>query len=230
MAFNFATVCMKDDPTTTPEDVVNLKMHMDKQRLIMHEGMQISRFTVFSDYDKQDFVDASGNWGDDPNNHSPARFEDVKPLPEGVDPSFAIRSLFKNSLFGKHDKTIYCHPRCVPVELTASGKSILNAKQHSYLYAFHQDNVEVLPENARLIGSTEMCKNFIVEFKKGVIGFQGHPEFDAAYMQGLLDINIANLDDSILNCVAATLSKASHSGAVRRFIIQYIKNNQSVTN
>ena len=119
---------------------------------------------------------------------------------------------------------------CVPVELTASGKSILNAKQHSYLYAFHQDNVEVLPENARLIGSTEMCKNFIVEFKKGVIGFQGHPEFDAAYMQGLLDINIANLDDSILNCVAATLSKASHSGAVRRFIIQYIKNNQSVTN
>ena len=29
---------MKDDPTTTPEDVVNLKMHMDKQRLIMHEG------------------------------------------------------------------------------------------------------------------------------------------------------------------------------------------------
>ena len=120
MAFNFATVCMKDDPTTTPEDVVNLKMHMDKQRLIMHEGMQISRFVVFSDYDKQDFVDASGKWGDDPNNHSPARFEDVKPLPEGVDPSFAIRQLFKNSLFGKHDKTIYCHPRCVPVELTHS--------------------------------------------------------------------------------------------------------------
>ena len=51
MAFNFATVCMKDDPTTKPEDVVNLKMHMDKQRLIMHEGMQISRFVVLSDYD-----------------------------------------------------------------------------------------------------------------------------------------------------------------------------------
>ena len=64
MAFNFATVCMKDDPTTTPEDVVNLKMHMDKQRLIMHEGMQISRFVVFSDYDEQEFVDASV-WSDD---------------------------------------------------------------------------------------------------------------------------------------------------------------------
>ena len=115
---------------------------------------------------------------------------------------------------------------CVPVELTAAGKNILNVAQHSYLYAFHQDNVETLPENARLIGSTEICENFIVEFKKGVIGFQGHPEFDVTYMQGLLDINIANLDDSKLNSVAATLRKASHSDAVRRFIIQYIKNNQ----
>ena len=83
-----------------------------------------------------------------------------------------------------------------------------------------------MPENARLIGSTEICENFIVEFKKGVIGFQGHPEFDVTYMQGLLDINIANLDDSKLNSVTATLRKASHSDAVRRFIIQYIKNNQ----
>ena len=119
---------------------------------------------------------------------------------------------------------------CVPVELTATGKSILNVAQHSYLYAFHQDNVEVLPKNALLIGSTELCKNFIVEFKKGVIGFQGHPEFDMAYMQGLLDINVANLHDSKLNCVAATLKKASHSYAVRRFIIQYIKMNQSDIN
>ena len=93
---------------------------MDKQRLIMHEGMQISRFTVFSDYDKQDFVDASGSWADDPNNDSPARFEDVKPLPEGVHPSFGIRQVFKNSIFSEHDKTMYCHPRCVPMELTHS--------------------------------------------------------------------------------------------------------------
>ena len=118
MAFNFATVCMKDDPTTTPEDVVNLKMHMDKQRLIMHEGMQVCRFVVVSDYSQQDFVDAQGQWADDPNNDSPARFITAESLPEGVDPSFAIRNVFKNDLFGEHDKTMYCHPRCLPMELT----------------------------------------------------------------------------------------------------------------
>ena len=71
-----------------------------------------------------------------------------------------------------------------------------------------------------------LCKNFIVEFKKGVIGFQGHPEFDVAYMQGLLDINIANLDRRELTYVEETLKKASHSDAVRRFIINYIKKNK----
>ena len=86
----------------------------------MHEGMQICRFIVFSDYDKKDFIDASGSWADDPNNDSPARFEQVKPLPEGVHPSFAIRQLFKNTVFSEHDKTMYCHPRCVPMELTHS--------------------------------------------------------------------------------------------------------------
>ena len=80
-----------------------------------------------------------------------------------------------------------------------------------------------MPDDARLLGSTNVCKNFIVEFKKGVIGFQGHPEFDVAYMQGLLDINIANLDDKDLFCVEKTLKKASHSIAVRRFIVNYIK-------
>ena len=112
---------------------------------------------------------------------------------------------------------------CVPVELTATGKTILNVAQQPRLYAFHQDNVAALPENARSLGSTKVCENFIVEFKRGVIGFQGHPEFDVAYMQGLLDINIANLDDRGLTCVEETLKKASDSCAVRRFIINYIK-------
>ena len=120
MAFNFATVCTKDDPTTTPEDVVQLKMHMDKQRLIIHEGMQITRFCIFSDYSKEDFLNAMGKWVDDPNMESMSKFMDIKPLPEGVDPSFAIRDLFQNNLFGEHDKTMYCHPRCLPLELTHS--------------------------------------------------------------------------------------------------------------
>ena len=56
MAFNLTTLCMKDDFNMTA-DVHNLKTYLDKQRLIYHEGMQICRFTVISDYDESEFTD-----------------------------------------------------------------------------------------------------------------------------------------------------------------------------
>ena len=38
MAFNLTTVCMKDDPKVDLSDIQRLKLHLDKQRLILHEG------------------------------------------------------------------------------------------------------------------------------------------------------------------------------------------------
>ena len=64
MAFNIATTCMKGDPNRTPSDVVRLKLHLDKQRLIMHEGMQLCRYVIFSDYTNEEFLDAAGGWAE----------------------------------------------------------------------------------------------------------------------------------------------------------------------
>ena len=111
MAFNFATVCMKDDPTTTPEDVVNLKMHMDKQRLIMHEGMQVCRFVVISDYSQQDFVDAQGQWADDPNNDSPARFITAESLPEGTS-----TQVLQSEMYSKMICLVNMIKRCIVIQ------------------------------------------------------------------------------------------------------------------
>ena len=62
MAFNIATVCLKNDPTTTPEDVIKLKLSLDANRLLVHEGMTISKLTVFTDYAKADFMKAQPTW------------------------------------------------------------------------------------------------------------------------------------------------------------------------
>lgn len=110
----------------------------------------------------------------------------------------------------------------VAVELNSNGQSILDVSASTYFYAFHQDCVEILPNNASCLGSTSLCENFIVEFQKGVFGFQGHPEFDVAYMRGLLDINIAGLDNNSLALIESSLDKTPNSGAVRRFILSYL--------
>lgn len=111
MAFNVATVCLKDDPTTTPEDVIKLKLSMDANRLLVHEGMQISVLNVFTDYEKSDFLEVQPRWASeetDPNVPSSMRLTTI----ESTDnPSHAIKHLFRNDRFGEHDKIMYMHPR-----------------------------------------------------------------------------------------------------------------------
>ncbi len=114
---------------------------------------------------------------------------------------------------------------CVPIRLLACGQNVFDMTQDRYLYAFHQDQIEILPKNASCLGTTTVCRNFIVEFQKGVLGFQGHPEFDDTYMHALLDINIADLDSVRIADIKQTLDQASHSKAVRRFILDYLEKN-----
>ena len=107
MAFNLATLCMKDDPNVTPHDVHNLKTYLDKQRLIYHEGMQICRFTVISDYDESEFTDIDV-FADDHANLSSARLLKTMYSDQEVPhPSFHQREIFKNALFANGDKTMF---------------------------------------------------------------------------------------------------------------------------
>lgn len=114
MAFNVATVCLKDDPTTTPEDVVRLKLSMDANRLLVHEGMQISKLSVFTDYEKSDFLAVQPRWNNvedegDPNVPSGMQFNAIEG--EFKHPSHAIKHIFKNDRYGEHDKIMVMHPR-----------------------------------------------------------------------------------------------------------------------
>jgi len=114
MAFNIATVCMKGDPDRTPADVVRLKLHLDRQRLIRHEGMDLCRFTVLTDYEEQDFLDVKPSFATDSNCKSNMGHVKVPPLQENEHPSFAIRHVFFNTLFGQQDKTMFCDCKVIP--------------------------------------------------------------------------------------------------------------------
>ena len=114
MAFNLTTLCMKDDPNVTPADVHALKTHLDKERLIVHEGMQICRFTVISDYDMSVFEELDIYDGD-PANQSPVKFLKAMYSDQEVPHhSFHQREVFKNMLFGNGDKTMFIDANVMP--------------------------------------------------------------------------------------------------------------------
>jgi GMP synthase-like glutamine amidotransferase len=49
----------------------------------------------------------------------------------------------------------------------------------------HQDQVVVLPTGASLLGSSDHCTNFLVEFTPRHIGIQGHPEFEPPFAEAV---------------------------------------------
>lgn len=116
MAMNMATVVMKDDPKVTPESVIRLKLHLDKQRLIANEGMQLCRFVIITDYTLEDF---SNVYEDDPAVETPVKFLFVK-SDEVPHPSFHQRHVWKNDLFGSQDKTMFIDANTIPMGLCHS--------------------------------------------------------------------------------------------------------------
>lgn len=116
MAMNMATVVMKDDPNVTPDSAMRLKIHLDKQRLIMNEGMQLVRFVIITDYNLEDFTNP---YETDPNVETGVKFLFVK-SDDVPDPSFHQRHVWKNDVFGSQDKTMFIDCNTIPMGLCHS--------------------------------------------------------------------------------------------------------------
>ncbi len=61
----------------------------------------------------------------------------------------------------------------------------------------HQDQIVVLPERATVLGSSDHCANFPVEFTPTCVGIQGHPEFPAPYARALYEDRRKRLGDVV---------------------------------
>lgn len=49
----------------------------------------------------------------------------------------------------------------------------------------HQDQITLLPERASVVGSSDHCENYLVEFTPIHVGIQGHPEFRAPFAEAI---------------------------------------------
>jgi len=76
---------------------------------------------------------------------------------------------------------------------------------HTALMAFHQDQVMDLPDGARNIGSSDFCKHAAVLYGTNMLTIQPHPEFDKAFVGGLLQARKSILPEPVLQEAMARL-------------------------
>jgi GMP synthase - Glutamine amidotransferase domain len=54
------------------------------------------------------------------------------------------------------------------------------------IFHINQDHVSVLPENAQLIGHSELCENSVFVIGDSVLALQGHPEQPRRAMENFI--------------------------------------------
>ena len=67
----------------------------------------------------------------------------------------------------------------------------------------HQDQVVELSEGAVLLGSSDHCENYLVEFAPACVGIQGHPEFPAPLARALYEDKRDQLGDIVDDAIAS---------------------------
>lgn len=80
---------------------------------------------------------------------------------------------------------------------TIFGSEAALGNDASALMAFHQDQVTELPDNARNVGSSSFCKNAALVYDNRILSIQPHPEFDRAFIEGLLETRGEILPDDV---------------------------------
>ncbi|UVE16222.1 amidotransferase [Pseudomonas sp. LS44] len=86
----------------------------------------------------------------------------------------------------------------------------------------HQDQVTALPENARLIASSDFCPHAAYAIEDQVLCFQGHPEFIHDYSRALLDIRQQHLGEQIYQQGVASLDRDHQGDVVAEWMMRFV--------
>lgn len=89
------------------------------------------------------------------------------------------------------------------------------------LLVSHQDQVVALPEDARLLATSEHAP--VAAFSAGsMLGFQGHPEFTSAYAAALMDSRRDRIPAGVIADAQPTLSTPTDHAAIARVIADHL--------
>lgn len=107
------------------------------------------------------------------------------------------------------------------VEYTLDSTVFEGIPEHTTpLMAFHQDQVTELPDGAVNVGSSHICEHAALVYDSRILTIQPHPEFDQAFVGGLLEARASTLPKDIVDKANRDL----HDPIVRDPIAQTLKN------
>lgn len=92
------------------------------------------------------------------------------------------------------------------------------------LNAWHQDQVVSRPEGAEVAGRSDFCRNAALIYGDRAFTVQAHPEFDDAFVQGLMDTRARGVvPQDLLDRAAARMGQARDASGIADRIEAFFK-------
>lgn len=92
------------------------------------------------------------------------------------------------------------------------------------LNAWHQDQVVQRPEGARVIGHNDFCENAFLIYGSQAFTVQAHPEFEAAFVEGLARTRAPGVvPKELIDTACENLNKPIQNDAISQRIAQFFK-------
>lgn len=92
------------------------------------------------------------------------------------------------------------------------------------LHAWHQDQVVVAPKDAEVVGTSRFCANAALLYGDRAFTVQAHPEYDGAFLAGLIDKRGRGVvPERLLSEAEAALAEPVDQAAMARQIAEFFK-------
>lgn len=103
------------------------------------------------------------------------------------------------------------------------GRQAYDFNGDTALYAWHQDQVVDLPDGAKVVGTNDTCENAMLVYGDQIFTVQPHPEFDAAFVDGLLKYRGGPVPEDRKAEAATTLTLPTDTPRIGQQMAQFLK-------
>jgi len=86
----------------------------------------------------------------------------------------------------------------------------------------HQDQISRLPNDTRVIASSDFCPYFVVQWGNHFLSVQGHPEWLPAYCRALMNHRRQILGDELVEAGLASLATRPDNALFSRWILDFV--------
>ncbi|WP_323849409.1 glutamine amidotransferase-related protein [Billgrantia pellis] len=91
------------------------------------------------------------------------------------------------------------------------------------LLVSHQDQVEILPPEATIVGGSDFCPHYLMQVGEHFLGVQGHPEFTKAYSRDLMALRRELVGDERVNQGETSLAAPVDDTLMARWILNFLR-------